>query len=133
MSTIFAHFQPFPPISSPAWALAHGVRAGHQFKSGGKPRVGKKKDEDPSKHGGGSVEVHPSIQYRDVVKSKLKAMHAKEVAIYKDRWPSTPPPPMSVRKCRPLERVLFLNEFRRAHLDFWKNNHKAEWLVHNDS
>ena len=29
LSTIFAHFQPFPPISSPAWALAHGVRAGH--------------------------------------------------------------------------------------------------------
>ena len=60
--------------------------------------------------------------------SKLKAMHAKEVAIlnqYKDRWPSTPPPPMSVRKCRPLERILFLNEFRRAHLDFWKNNHPS--------
>ena len=55
-------------------------------------------------------------------------MHAQEVAIlnqYKDRWPSTPPPPMSVRKCRPLERVLFLNEFRRAHLDFWKNNHPS--------
>ena len=32
---------------------------------------------------------------------------------------------MSVRKCRPLQRVLFLNEFRRAHLDFWKNNHPA--------
>ena len=44
---------------------------------------------------------------------------------YKDRWPSTPPPPMSVRKCRPLERILFLNEFRRAHLDFWKNNHPS--------
>ena len=29
LSTIFAHFQPFPPISSPAWALVHGVRAGH--------------------------------------------------------------------------------------------------------
>ena len=29
LSTIFAHFQPFPPISSPPWALAHGVRAGH--------------------------------------------------------------------------------------------------------
>ena len=28
LSTIFAHFQPFPPISSPAWALAHGVRLG---------------------------------------------------------------------------------------------------------
>ena len=98
--------------------------------------MGKKKDEDPSKHGGGSVEVHPSIRYHDVVKSKLKAMHAKEVAIlnqYKDRWPSTPPPPMSLRKCRPLERVLFLNEFHRAHFDFWKNNHKAEWLVHKDS
>ena len=26
LSTIFAHFQTFPPISSPAWALAHGVR-----------------------------------------------------------------------------------------------------------
>ena len=25
--------------------------------------------------------MHPSIQYRDVVKSKLKAMQAKEVAI----------------------------------------------------
>ena len=70
-----------------------------EFKSGGKARVGKKKDEDTSKYGGGSVEVHPSIRYRDVVKSKLKAMHAKAVAIlnkYKDRWPSTPPPPMSV-------------------------------------
>ena len=49
------------------------------------------KDEDASKHGGGSVAVHPSIRYRGVVKSKLKAMHAKEVVIlnqYKDRWPS---------------------------------------------
>ena len=53
-----------------------------EFKSGGKARVGKKKDEDMSKHGGGSFQVHPSIWYRDVVKSKLKAMHAKEVAIF---------------------------------------------------
>ena len=29
LSTIFAHSQPFPLISSPAWALAHRVRAGH--------------------------------------------------------------------------------------------------------
>ena len=29
LSTIFAHFQPVSPISSPAWALAHGVCAGH--------------------------------------------------------------------------------------------------------
>ena len=27
LSTIFAHFQPFPPTSSPAWVLAQGVRA----------------------------------------------------------------------------------------------------------
>ena len=60
------------------------------------------------------------------MKSKLKAVHGKEVVtlnLYKGRWPSTPPPPMNVRKCRPLERVLFLNEFRKAHLNFWKNNH----------
>ena len=83
--------------------------------------MGKKKDDDASKHGGGSVEVHPSIRYRDVVKSKLKAMHAKD----KDRWPSTSPLPMSIRKCQPLERVLFLNKFRRAHLNLWKNNHPS--------
>ena len=28
-SIIFAHFQLFTPISSPTWALAHGVRVGH--------------------------------------------------------------------------------------------------------
>ena len=31
--------------------------------------------------------------------------------------------PLSVRKCRPLECIVFLNEFCRAHLQFWKDNH----------
>ena len=65
-----------------------------EFKSGGKALVGKKKGEDLSKHGGGSVEVYPSIPYRDVVKSKLKAMPAKAVAIlnqYEGGWPHPAP------------------------------------------
>ena len=67
-----------------------------EFKSGGIAGVRKTKDEVPSKHGRGSIEVHLSIWDRDVVNSKPKPMHAKEVAIlnqYNDRWPSTPTPP----------------------------------------
>ena len=30
---------------------------------------------------------------------------------------------MSVQKCRLLERIVFLNEFHWAHLQFWKDNH----------
>ena len=29
LSSISAHFQPFPPISPPQWALVHRVRSGH--------------------------------------------------------------------------------------------------------
>ena len=65
--------------------------------------------------------VRLRLRKKRIVKENLRAMLAKEVAIrnqYKERWPSTPPPDASVRNWTPLERVVFVNEFRR-----WNNNH----------
>ena len=40
----------------------------------------KKVATDPKKHGGGNAKVNRMVRCRDVVKEKIRAMHANEVA-----------------------------------------------------
>ena len=77
--------------------------------------------------GSGTLHATPVLRYMDAINSTIKGFNRKETAFMDQVWqqfqPSDPPKQLSVDKCGPLERTLFMHQFQTAHIDFWAKEH----------
>ena len=93
------------------------------FKAGGMHRLRKMKIPP----GSGTMHATSILQYMDHINSKVKELNRKETAFMDQVWQkfqeSEPPKELTLDKCTPLERTLFMRRFRTAHIDFWAKEH----------
>ena len=77
--------------------------------------------------GSGTLHATPVLQYMDHIQKKIGDLHRRETAFLdqlKERFPkSATPNQLTLEKCGPLERTIFMRRFRTAHIDFWAKEH----------
>ena len=65
--------------------------------------------------GSGTLHATPVLRYMDAISSAIKEFNCKETAFMDQVWqqfqPSDLPKQLSLDKCGPLERILFMRQF----------------------
>ena len=97
------------------------------FKASGTHRL--RKSKIPA--GSGTQHATPVLQYMGHIQKKIGELHRRETAFLdqlKERFPkSATPNQLTLEKCWPLERKVFMRRFRTAHIVFGRRNIPTIW------
>ena len=105
------------PLPPPLWD-SKGA-----FKVGGSHRL--RQSNIPA--GSGTQHATPVLQYMDHIEKKIGDLHHRETSFLdqlKERFSKfATPKQLTLEKCGPLERTIFMRRFRTAHIAFWAKEH----------